>query len=113
MPEPRPLSEDEEALLAAFADGQLGDDERADVERRLASDADLARAYERQRAGMLTIASAVESVSAPLALRSRVEAMQRGEAPAGATRRRFRLPSWMPAAAIATAAAVAFLAVVL
>lgn len=110
MPEPRPLSEIEEAQLAAFADGQLDEEERADLERRLASDADLARAYERQRAGIVTIAAAVDSVSAPLALRSRVEAMSRGEVK---PRRRFRWPSWTPAAAIATAAAVAVLAVVL
>src|SRR3954454_18826191 len=99
MPEPRPLSETEEAQLAALADGQLAEEERADFERRLASDADLARAYERQRAGIVTIASAVESVSAPLALRSRVEAMHRGEAPA---RRRFGLPAWFPIAVIGT-----------
>ena len=111
MPEPRPLSETEEAQLAAFADGQLEAEERADLERRMASDADLARAYERQRAGIVTIAAAVESVSAPLALRSRVEAMQRGEAPA--RRRRFTLPSWMPAAGIAAAAAAAVLAIVI
>jgi hypothetical protein len=111
MPEPRPLSETEEAQLAALADGQLGDEERADLERRLASDADLARAYERQRAGILTIATAVDAVSAPLALRSRVEAMQRGEVPA--RRRRFGLPAWLPVAAIATATAVVIAALVL
>jgi anti-sigma factor RsiW len=112
MPEPRPLSETEEAQLAAFADGQLSDEERADFERRLAADADLARAYARQRAGIVTIAAAVESVSAPLALRSRVEAMQRGESPAR-RRRRFGLPSWLPVAAIATVTAVAIAALVL
>jgi hypothetical protein len=111
MPEPRPLSESEEAQLAAFADGQLSGEERADLERRLAADADLARAYERQRAGIVTIASAVESVSAPLALRSRLEAMQRGQAPA--RRRRLRLPTWLPVAAIATATAVVIAALVL
>lgn len=111
MPEPKPLSETEEAQLAAFADGQLEDAEREELERRLASDADLARAYERQRAGIVTIASAVESVSAPLALRARVEAMQRGEAPA--RRRRFGLPAWLPIATIATVTAVAIAALVL
>jgi len=112
MPEPRPLSETDEAQLAAFADGQLSVEERADFERRLAADPDLARAYERQRSGIVAIAAAVESVSAPLALRSRVEAMQRGEAPAR-RRRRFGLPPWLPVAAIATVTAVAIAALVL
>jgi hypothetical protein len=112
MPEPRPLSETEEAQLAAFADGELGEEERAELERRLAADAGLARAYERQRAGIVTIAAAVESVSAPLALRTRVEAMQRGEAPPR-RRRRFGFPAWFPVAAIGTITAVAIAALVL
>jgi hypothetical protein len=114
MPEPRPLSESEEAELAAFADGQLDAPQRADLERRLAQDAGLAHAYERQRAGMVAIVTATESVSAPLALRSRIEAMQRGEA-APRPRRRWR-PSfgrWMPAAGLAAAAAVALVVVLL
>ena len=110
MPEPRPLSEAEEADLAAFADGQLDDDRRADIERRLAADGELARAYERQRAGMLAIATAAESVSAPLALRSRVEAMQRGEVKAR-PRRRLSFGRWLPAAGLAAAAAIAVVVV--
>jgi hypothetical protein len=113
MPEPRPLSEAEEAQLAAFADGRLEPDERADVERRLVEDIDLARAYERQRAGMVAIATAAESVSAPLALRSRIEAMQRGEAPVRRRRRRLSFGRWMPAAGLAAAAAVAVVVVLL
>src|SRR5215218_1156833 len=104
MSEPRPLSEAEEAELAAYADGQLEAAQRADVERRLAADPDLARAHERQRAGMVAIATAVEAVSAPLALRASIEAMQRGE-PRRPWRRRISLRSWLPAAGIATAAA--------
>jgi hypothetical protein len=114
MPEPRPLSEAEEAELAAFADGQLEQPQRVAFERRLAEDADLARAYERQRAGMVAIATAAESVSAPLALRSRVEAMQRGEvAPRPRRRRRLSFGRWMPAAGLAAAAAVAIVVVLL
>jgi anti-sigma factor RsiW len=110
MPEQRPLSEAEEVELTAFADGQLEPAQRADLERRLASDPELARAYERQRAGMVAIATAVESVSAPLALRASVESMQRAKP---RRRLRFSLGNWLPAAGIATAAAVAVLAVVL
>ena len=113
MPEPPPLSEAQEAQLAAFADGQLDAAQRADVERRLAEDPSLARAYERQRAGMVAIATAAESVSAPLALRSRVEAMQRGEVAARPRRVRFGLGRWMPAAGLAAAAAVAVVVVLL
>ena len=116
MPEPRPLSDAEEADLAAFADGQLDAARRADVERLLTSDADLARAYERQRAGMVAIATAAESVSAPLALRSRVEAMQRGEPVPGAResrRRRFSLGRWLPVGSAVAAAAIALVVIVL
>ena len=116
MPEPRPLSEAEEADLAAFADGQLDAARRAEVEDRLTSDADLARAYERQRAGMVAIATAAESVSAPLALRSRVEAMQRGKPVPGARksrRRRFSLGGWLPAAGMVAAVGIALVVVVL
>jgi hypothetical protein len=111
MPEPRPLSESEEAELAAFADGRLDPERRADVERRLVEDVELARAYERQRAGMVAIATAAESVSAPLALRSRIEAMQRGEAPAKPRRRRLSIGRWMPAGIAVAAAAIALVVV--
>src|SRR4051794_6644838 len=111
MPEPRPLSESEEADLAAFADGQLDPARRAEVERRLVEDVDLARAYERQRAGMVAIATAAESVSAPLALRSRIEGMQRGDVPVKPRRRRLSLGRWLPAGIAAAAAAIALIVV--
>ena len=72
MSEPVPLSETEEAELAAFADGQLDPERRAALERRMASEPALASAYERQRAGLVAISAAAAAVSAPLALRTRV-----------------------------------------
>jgi len=111
MAEPDPLSETDEADLAALADGRLSPVRRAELERRLASDPRLAQALARQHAGLTVITGAAETVSAPLALRSRVEAMQREAA--APRRRRFALPSWLPAAGLAAAAAAAVLVVVL
>jgi hypothetical protein len=110
MSEPIPLSEAEEADLTALADGRLEPARRAEVEARVESDARLAHALDRQRAGLTAITAAAASVSAPVALRSRVEAMQREPAP----RRRWRMPSLrilVPAAGLAVAAAVALFVV--
>jgi hypothetical protein len=103
------MSERDEAALAAYADGRLEPPERAAFEARLAAEPELAAALEHQRAGLAAITTAAESVSAPLALRSRVEAMQRG----GATPRRRRRAGWgwLPSAGLA-AAAVAAVAIV-
>jgi anti-sigma factor RsiW len=100
------MSEADEAALAAYADGRLGPADRAELEARLEREPALAAALERQRAGLTAITTAAESVSAPLALRSRIEAMQRD----GATprrRRRARGWGWLPGAALATAALAA------
>jgi hypothetical protein len=112
MSEPYPLSESDEADLAALADGRLDPARRAEVEARVEAEPELAAALARQRRGLIAIAAAAEDVSAPLALRVRIEAMQKE---AAAPRRRgFRLPSlgrWLPAAGLAAAAAVAVLVV--
>jgi len=100
------MPEADEAALAAYADGRLGPADRAELEARLEREPALAAALERQRAGLTAITAAAESVSAPLALRSRIEAMQRD----GATPRRRRWPrgwGWLPSAALATAALAA------
>ena len=100
------MSEADEAALAAYADGRLGPADRAELEARLAREPALAAALDRQRAGLTAITTAAESVSAPLALRSRIEAMQRdGAAPR--KRRRARGWGWLPSAALATAALAA------
>jgi hypothetical protein len=114
MPEPsRPLSEAEEADLAALADGRLDADRTEALEARLAEDPVLADAMARQRVGLTAIAAARDSSSAPLALRTRVEEMQR-KAAEPRQRPRLRLPAmrrWLPAAGLAAAAAVAVIVV--
>ena len=110
MPEDVPLPETDEAALAAYADGRLEPAERTALEQRLAAEPALAAALERQQAGLAAITAAAGSVSAPLALRSRIEAMERGET--APRRRRRRGWGWLPSAALA-AAAVAAVAIVI
>ena len=113
MTEHPPLSEPDEAALAAYADGRLETAERADLEARLASEPALAAALDQQRTGLAAITAAAESVSAPLALRTRVEAMERGEAAAPSRRReRRRGWGWLPSAGLAAAALAAVAIVV-
>ena len=73
--EPR-LSADEEAELAAFADGRLDPARRAAVEARMAAEPELAAAVERQRFVVAAIGRAAEETSAPLALRARIERLE-------------------------------------
>ena len=111
LTEDTPRSEPDEAALAAYVDGRLEPAERSALEERLASDPVLAAALEHQRAGFAAITMAAGSVSAPLALRSRVEAMERGEK-APRRRRERRGWGWLPSAGLA-AAALAAVAVVI
>ena len=112
MPEPPPLSQADEAALAALADDHLEPGARAALQARIRREPALAAAYEQQRAGLHAITAAAGAVSAPLALRSRVEAMQR-EAAAPRRRRAWPRLRLLPAAGLATAAAAALLIVVL
>ena len=102
------LSPEEEADLAALADGRLDPARRAAVEARLAAEPKLAAAFERQRVAVLAIGRAVEETSAPLALRTRIERL---EAERGRPARR-RL-SWLIPAVAATVAAALLIALVL
>jgi anti-sigma factor RsiW len=95
-------SEQDEADLAALADGALYGPRRAELQRRLAADPHLVAAYERQCAAVRLLASCHDR--APLSLRLRVEELQ---ARPRAVRR------WWPAAALAFAATVAAFLVLL
>ena len=113
MSERSRISEIDEADLAALVDGRLAPARRDELEARLAEEPTLAEALERQRRGLTAIAAAAGSVSAPLALRQRIEEMQRGAA-APARKRRLRLPSLrigLPVAGLAAAAAAAVIVV--
>jgi hypothetical protein len=113
MTEHPPLSEPDEAALAAYADGRLEPAERAELEARLASEPALAAALDQQRLGLAAITTAAGTVSAPLALRTRVEAMERGETAAPRRRReRRRGWGWLPSAGLAAAALAAVAIVV-
>src|SRR4051794_19065784 len=106
MSEHPPLSEADEAALAAYVDGTLDPAERSAFEVRLRGEPALAVALEQQRSGLAAITTAVGSVSAPLALRSRIEGIQRAET-APRRRRRRRSWGWLPSFGLAAAALAA------
>jgi anti-sigma factor RsiW len=94
LPDPYPrLSPADEADLAALADGRIDPARRAEVQARVDADPALAAALARQRAAVRALAVVSEQVSAPLALRARIEELQSQAArpsrrPAWARRRR-------------------------
>jgi hypothetical protein len=110
-PEARGLSPEDEADLAALADGRLDPSRRSALEARLAAEPELAAAFERQRVAVAAIARAVEGTSAPLALRARIERLEaesRRRGRPGRARRRVpaRRLRWMIPAFAAAAAAL-------
>jgi hypothetical protein len=90
----------EHELLAALADGSLGEQDRDDLEARVADSPELQAMLEEQQRALTLVRSAVADVEAPPRLRARVEARRKP-----AERRRF-----LPIAGIAVAAACALLA---
>lgn len=101
------LPPEDEADLAALADGALFGPRRHAIEARLAAEPELADALERQRAAVSMLAASAPR--APLSLRLLVEEMEVAQA-VPARRRPWRL--W-PAAAVALAATVAAFVVLL
>ena len=73
------LARDEEADLAALADGLLSGPRRSELDARVADEPALAEALERQRAALAMIAGA--AVPAPLDLRLRVQELRAATAP--------------------------------
>ena len=107
-PEPPPISEADEAALAALADGKLDPEREEALFARFTTEPALLEAYERQQRGLAAITAAAADVSAPLALRTRVAELER---PAPRERRRlprFRL-ALIPAAGLAAAVAIVVL----
>src|SRR5262245_20098017 len=95
------LPPEDEADLAALADGSLYGPRRAALEARLAREPELAAELARQRAVVARLLATAPR--APLSLRMYVEELEAAQ-PVAAPRRQWRL--W-PAAALALAASVA------
>jgi hypothetical protein len=98
------LPPEDEADLAALADGSLHGPRRADLEARVAADPLLAEALERQRTALAMISAS--SVPAPISLRIRVKEL---EATAPAARAAWQWRRLLPAAGLALAATLAAL----
>jgi hypothetical protein len=101
------LPPEDEADLAALADGALYGPRRAALQARLAAEPELADALERQQAALSLLAAA--SVPAPLSLRMAVEELEAAQ-PVIARRRRRLWPATALAAAATLAAFVVLLA---
>jgi anti-sigma factor RsiW len=102
------LPPEDEADLAALADGSLYGPRRAAIEARIAADPELAGAFERQRAALALIAAC--SVPAPVTLRMKVEELEAAQPIARAA---WRWPRLFPAVGLAVAATLAALVVML
>src|SRR5689334_15350804 len=89
----------EHEVLAALADGTLADDERDELEARVAASPELQARLEEQLRALTLVRSAVADVEAPPRLRARIDARRRP-----AERRRF-----LPIAGLAAVAAAALL----
>lgn len=103
------ITAQDEADLAALADGKLDPARRAAIETRMAADPALAAAFDRQRLAVTAIGRAVGGISAPLALRARIERLEAAQARPKRSRRS-RLTWLIPAVA---AAAVVLIVVLL
>ena len=88
MPEPDPLSPADEADLVALADGRLDPARRDGVLARVAAEPALADALERQRAAVAAITAATSEISAPVALRARIEKLSHTAGRRGGARAR-------------------------
>lgn len=109
-PEPPPISEADEAELAALADGRLDTGRERVLFERLGTEPALAEAYERQQRGLAAITAAAADVSAPLALHARIADMEHEAVkPRPRRLRRPRLAIALPAFALAAAAVLAIL----
>ncbi|HWM07894.1 MAG TPA: hypothetical protein VNO82_01065 [Solirubrobacteraceae bacterium] len=98
------LPPEDEADLAALADGSLYGHRRAEIEARVAADAVLAGALEQQRMALAMIAAS--SLPAPLSLRIKIEEL---EAARPAARAAWRWRRLLPTAGLALAATLAAL----
>jgi anti-sigma factor RsiW len=115
---PSDLSAEDEADLVAYVDGRLDAPGRTRVEARAGSDPVYAAALARQREGHAAISRAAETTCAPLALRSRVEAMGAGRerrhgARGPSVRTRLGGIRWPAAGAVAVGVAAVLAAVML
>ena len=98
------LSDRERADLAALADDSLPPRRRAAIEARLQAQPELRALADEQRRARDTVRAAAGEVSAPVALRARVDADRRAGAP---RRRRRKLALGGAVAAVAAAVALA------
>src|SRR5215213_2750403 len=116
--QPPELPPEDEADLVSFVDGHLDDDGRSRVEARAATDPGFRSALLRQQVGRDAVTSAAESTGAPLALKTRVEAMgatrgrHKGEQRSG-VRTRLGGLRWPAAGGLAAGAIAVTLAVVM
>jgi hypothetical protein len=101
---PRGPGDQEIAVLAALADGSLGNERRVALEDEVAASPELAGRLAEQRLAVGYARSAAEQVTAPLGLRTRIEAQR--SSPAARTPRRIAVAGAAAAAALVVAVGV-------